>query len=108
MTDPEPRLQPGVTPEHHALLVEAAEAAKAFPGGPERLALVIAAALAASRPRAPEQIAERHAGACCEEPEPDPDLEAEAEAEWADEWDGADSAAYQARVEVGLEPEAGP
>jgi hypothetical protein len=30
----------------------------------------------------------------------------EAEAEWAGEWDSADSAAYQARVEAGLEPEA--
>jgi hypothetical protein len=34
------------------------------------------------------------------------DAAAEAEAEWADEWDSADSAAYQARVEAGLEPEA--
>jgi hypothetical protein len=32
----------------------------------------------------------------------------EAEAEWADEWDSADSAAYQARVEAGLEPEPEP
>lgn len=38
--------------------------------------------------------------------DPDPDLEAEAE--WADEWDSADSNAYQARVEAGLEPEAEP
>jgi hypothetical protein len=30
----------------------------------------------------------------------------EAEAEWADEWDSADSAAYQTRAEAGLEPEA--
>ena len=30
----------------------------------------------------------------------------EAEAEWADEWDSADSATYQARAEAGLEPEA--
>jgi hypothetical protein len=36
------------------------------------------------------------------------DAEAEAEAEWLDEWDCADSAAYQARVEAGLEPEAEP
>ena len=35
------------------------------------------------------------------------DLAAEAEADWGDEWDNADSAAYQARVEAGLEPEAG-
>ena len=34
------------------------------------------------------------------------DAAVEAEAEWADEWDCADSAAYQARVEAGLEPEA--
>jgi hypothetical protein len=33
--------------------------------------------------------------------------EAEIEADWADEWDDADSARYQARVEAGLEPEAG-
>lgn len=32
---------------------------------------------------------------------------AEVEAEWADEWDSEDSNAYQARVEAGLEPEAG-
>jgi hypothetical protein len=32
----------------------------------------------------------------------------EAQAEWLDEWGGADSVAYQARVEAGLEPEAGP
>jgi hypothetical protein len=42
-------LQSGVTPEHHALLVEANAEAKAYPGGPERLAQVIAAGLAASR-----------------------------------------------------------
>jgi hypothetical protein len=43
------------------------------------------------------------------EPEPDPEAEAEAEieADWANEWDDADSNAYQARVEAGLEPEAG-
>ena len=34
-------------------------------------------------------------------------LVAEAEADWAAEWDDADSNAYQARVEAGLEPEAG-
>ena len=55
-------------------------------------------------------------------PEPEPEAEAdlwtgpgwdtplatdaEAEAEWADEWDSADSAAYQARVEAEPEPEA--
>ena len=33
--------------------------------------------------------------------------EDEAEAEWAAEWDDADSAAYQARVEASLESEAG-
>lgn len=33
------------------------------------------------------------------------ELAAEAEAEWADNWDSADSAAYQDRVEAGLEPE---
>jgi hypothetical protein len=33
--------------------------------------------------------------------------EAEIEADWANEWDDADSNAYQARVEAGLEPEAG-
>jgi hypothetical protein len=38
------------------------------------------------------------------EPEPDLDLAAEAEADWAAEWDSADSAAYQARAEAGLEP----
>jgi hypothetical protein len=32
-------------------------------------------------------------------------LAAEAKADWAHEWDDADSAAYQARVEAGLEPE---
>jgi len=31
----------------------------------------------------------------------------EAEADWAAEWDDADSAAYHARVEPELEPEAG-
>ena len=36
-----------------------------------------------------------------------PDREAEIEADWAHEWDDADSAAYHARVEAGLEPEAG-
>ena len=35
------------------------------------------------------------------------ELEAEAEADWAHEWDSEDSNAYQARVEAGLEPEAG-
>jgi hypothetical protein len=35
------------------------------------------------------------------------DLADEAEADWADEWDSADSAAYEARVEAGLDPEAG-
>lgn len=69
MTDKNPRLQPGVTPEHHALLVEANAAAKAFPGGPERLAQIVATALAAAPPLTPEQVAERHAGACYEEPE---------------------------------------
>jgi hypothetical protein len=39
--------------------------------------------------------------------EEEPDLAAEAEADWGDEWDDADSAAYHARVEAGLEPEAG-
>jgi hypothetical protein len=34
-------------------------------------------------------------------------LAAAAEADWAAEWDDADSNAYQARVEAGLEPEAG-
>ena len=38
---------------------------------------------------------------------PEPDPEAELEADWLDEWDDVDSAAYQARVEAGLEPEAG-
>jgi hypothetical protein len=41
------------------------------------------------------------------EAEEEPDAVAEAEAELADEWDCADSNAYQARVEAGLEPEAG-
>jgi hypothetical protein len=47
------------------------------------------------------------------EPQPGPeaeeelDLAAEMEADWGHEWDSADSAAYQARVEAGLEPEAG-
>jgi hypothetical protein len=40
--------------------------------------------------------------------EPDLEAEAEAEAEWADEWDSADSNAYQDRVAAGLEPEAEP
>ena len=39
---------------------------------------------------------------------PEPEFDAEAEAEWADEWDSADSHAYQDRVEAGLEPEAEP
>lgn len=65
------RLQPGVTPEHRALLVEANAAAKAYPGGPERLAQIIGTALAASPPRTPEQIAECHAEASCGEPEAD-------------------------------------
>jgi hypothetical protein len=38
---------------------------------------------------------------------PDPAVTWEAVAEAADEWDCFDSAAYQARVEAGLEPEAG-
>jgi hypothetical protein len=42
------------------------------------------------------------------EPEPDPEAEAGIEADWLDEWDDADSNAYQARVEAGLEPQAGP
>jgi hypothetical protein len=37
---------------------------------------------------------------------PDPEVTWEAVIEAADEWDSADSAAYQARVEAGLEPEA--
>jgi hypothetical protein len=37
---------------------------------------------------------------------PDPEVTWEAVAEAIDEWDCADSAAYQARVEAGLEPEA--
>jgi hypothetical protein len=41
------------------------------------------------------------------EAEEELDAVAEAEAELADEWDCADSNAYQARVEAGLEPEAG-
>ena len=42
------------------------------------------------------------------DPEPtDAELAAEAEADWAHEWDDADSNAYQALVEAGLEPEAG-
>jgi hypothetical protein len=36
----------------------------------------------------------------------DPERAAEWEAEWADNWDSADSAAYQTRAEAGLEPEA--
>jgi hypothetical protein len=47
------------------------------------------------------QLAERNLAAM-NTPEPD----AEAEADWLDEWDDADSAAYHARVEAGLEPEA--
>jgi hypothetical protein len=35
------------------------------------------------------------------------ELLAEFDADWAFEWDSADSDAYQARVEAGLEPEAG-
>lgn len=35
-----------------------------------------------------------------------PDREAEIEADWEREWDDAESAAYHARVEAGLEPEA--
>lgn len=38
---------------------------------------------------------------------PDPEATWEAVAEAADEWDCFDAAAYQARVEAGLEPEAG-
>jgi hypothetical protein len=77
MTDQEPRLQPGVTPGHHALLVEATAAATAYPGGPERLAQVIATGLAASRPRAAGRYLapcceEPRAQACCEEPEAEP------------------------------------
>jgi hypothetical protein len=33
--------------------------------------------------------------------------ELELEPDWSREWDSADSARYQARVEAGLEPEAG-
>ncbi|MGH3199783.1 MAG: hypothetical protein ACRDNT_28565 [Streptosporangiaceae bacterium] len=36
-----------------------------------------------------------------------PGAAAEYDLEWADEWDSADSQAYQARVEAGVEPEAG-
>jgi hypothetical protein len=36
----------------------------------------------------------------------DPEIAYEQAAEILDEWDSADSAAYQARVEAGLEPEA--
>jgi hypothetical protein len=39
---------------------------------------------------------------------PDPEATWEAVAEAADEWDCADSAAWQARVEAGMKPEAGP
>ena len=38
---------------------------------------------------------------------PRAEAERQAEADWLDEWDSADSNAYQARVEAGLEPEAG-
>jgi hypothetical protein len=38
---------------------------------------------------------------------PDPEAAFEEAAEVLDEWDSADSNAYQARVEAGLEPEAG-
>jgi hypothetical protein len=38
---------------------------------------------------------------------PDPEATFEEAAEVLDEWDSADSNAYQARVEAGLEPEAG-
>lgn len=42
------------------------------------------------------------------EPELEPEAELEAD-EWDEpEWDSQDSNAYQARVEAGLEPEAGP
>ena len=37
-----------------------------------------------------------------------PETDPEAAAEWLDEWDSADSDAYQARVEAGIEPEAEP
>jgi hypothetical protein len=37
----------------------------------------------------------------------DPETAFEVAAEVLDEWDSADSSAYQARVEAGLEPEAG-
>jgi hypothetical protein len=43
------------------------------------------------------------AEAALAEPEPEPELQPD----WSREWDCADSAAYQARVEAGLEPEAG-
>ncbi len=39
------------------------------------------------------------------EPDPEPEADPEAEAEGLDEWDCAGSAACQARVEAGLEPE---
>lgn len=39
-------------------------------------------------------------------PQAEEELDADAEADWAHEWDDADSAVYQARVEAGLEPEA--
>ena len=39
--------------------------------------------------------------------EADPEAPAEIDADWEHEWDDADSAAYHARVEAGLEPEAG-
>jgi hypothetical protein len=41
------------------------------------------------------------------DPDPEPEPDAELEPDWSREWDCADSAAYQARVEAGLEPEAG-
>lgn len=57
MSGEEPRLQPGITPEHHARLVEALAEAKAYPGGPERLAQAIAAP-----PPSPERAAARWDG----------------------------------------------
>jgi hypothetical protein len=65
MTEKTSRLQPGVTPELHARLAEANAAVKAYPGGAERLAQVIATGLAASR-----RLAERDAGAFSERPGP--------------------------------------
>jgi len=84
-----------LTPTAREVLLE--PAAFPFPGldDPERLAQWCGFTSAAAMVAAYEMYDQAEA-------------EAAEEAEWADNWDSCDSAAYVARVEAGLEPEAEP